>query len=88
MIKCLLVQNVICFADFNHFCMLYNARFLWYKVHRWIGIYNSWENFYISVQLIFKSGGRRAWFLKIDPVRIVGMRVRMSVCVCVHAQGY
>ena len=23
-----------------------------------------------------------AWFLKIDPVRIVGMRVRVCVCVC------
>ena len=27
-----------------------------------------------------------AWFLKIDPVRIVGMRVRVRVCV--RAQGY
>ena len=29
----------------------------------------------------------RAWFLKIDPVRIVGMRVRVCVCVyvCVSA---
>ena len=26
---------------------------------------------------------RQAWFLKIDPVRIVGMRVR--VCMCVSA---
>ena len=25
----------------------------------------------------------RAWFLKIDAVRIVGMRVRVCVCVCV-----
>ena len=25
----------------------------------------------------------RAWFLKIDPVRIVGMRVRVCACVCV-----
>ena len=24
----------------------------------------------------------RAWFLKIDPVRIVGMRVRVCMCVC------
>ena len=24
-----------------------------------------------------------AWFLKIDPVRIIGMRVRVCVCVCV-----
>ena len=27
----------------------------------------------------------RAWFLKIDPVRIVGMRVRVCVCVYVSA---
>ena len=38
---------------------------------------------------IFKPGAlwlrpARAWFLKIDPVRIVCMRV----CVCVRAQGY
>ena len=25
----------------------------------------------------------RTWFLKIDPVRIVGMRVRVCACVCV-----
>ena len=25
----------------------------------------------------------RTWFLKNDPVRIVGMRVRVCVCVCV-----
>ena len=33
-----------------------------------------------------RAGHRRvhAWFLKIDPVRIVGMRV----CVCVRARGY
>ena len=32
----------------------------------------------------------RAWFLKIDPVRIVSMRVRVCicVCVCVRARGY
>ena len=24
-----------------------------------------------------------AWFLKIDPVRIIGMRVRVCMCVCV-----
>ena len=28
--------------------------------------------------------GRSAWFLKIDPVRIVCMRA----CVCVRARGY
>ena len=28
----------------------------------------------------------RTWFLKIDPVRIVGMPV--YVCMCVRAQGY
>ena len=27
----------------------------------------------------------RAWFLKIDPVRIVGMHVRVCVLVCVSA---
>ena len=34
----------------------------------------------------------RTWFFKIDPVRIVGMRVRVCVCVCagvcVRARGY
>ena len=30
----------------------------------------------------------RAWFLKIDPVQIVGMRACVYVCVCVRAQGY
>ena len=27
----------------------------------------------------------RTWFLKIDPVRIVGMHVRVCACVCVSA---
>ena len=27
--------------------------------------------------------GRSTWFLKIDPVQIVGMCVRVCVCVCV-----
>ena len=31
------------------------------------------------------GAGRRAWFLKIDPVQIVGMRVRVCACVCVSA---
>ena len=30
--------------------------------------------------------GRRAWFLKIDPMRIISMCV--CVCVCVRAQDY
>ena len=30
----------------------------------------------------------RAWFLKIDPVRIVGMRACVCVCLCVRARGY
>ena len=42
----------------------------------------------LSLVYIFKPGARRPqWFLKIDPVRIVGMRacVRVCVCVCVSA---
>ena len=35
-----------------------------------------------------RAGRTRAWFLKIDPVRIVGMRVRVCVRVCVRARGY
>ena len=27
----------------------------------------------------------RTWFLKIDPMRIISMRVRVCVCVCVPA---
>ena len=30
----------------------------------------------------------RAWFLKIYPVRIVGMRACVCVCVCVRARDY
>ena len=39
---------------------------------------------------VFKPGARRpavgthTWFLEMDPVQIIGMRV----CVCVRAQGY
>ena len=33
-----------------------------------------------------KHGLAHDWFLKIDPVRIVSMHVR--VCVCVHVRGY
>ena len=29
----------------------------------------------------------RTWFLKIDPVRIVSMRVCVCVCLCVRARG-
>ena len=34
--------------------------------------------------MIFKPGAHRphAWFLEIDPVRIVGMRACVRVCVC------
>ena len=47
------------------------------KVH-WDNFVNS---FYKQKQNAFKPG--RAWFLKIDPVQIVGM----CVCVCVCARG-
>ena len=39
----------------------------------------------LYLQCLVKPGARRparAWFLKIDPVRIVGMRVCVCVCVC------
>ena len=39
---------------------------------------------------IFKPGARRpqhAWFLKIDPVRIICMCVCVCVCVCVRPRG-
>ena len=35
--------------------------------------------------LLYKHAGLqlvRTWFLKFDPVRIIGMRVRVCVCVC------
>ena len=39
-----------------------------------------------------RAGLPRAWFLKIDPVRIVGKRVRVCMCVCacvcIRARGY
>ena len=44
-----------------------------------------------NIQLLFLNQARagrrpaRAWFLKIDPVRIVGMRACVCVCVCVSA---
>ena len=40
------------------------------------------ENFDFHFLNQARTGLSRAWFLKIDPVRIIGMRV----CVC--AQGY
>ena len=30
----------------------------------------------------------RAWFLKVEPVRIVSMCVYVCVCVCVRPRGY
>ena len=46
----------------------------------------------VSLNLVFKPGARRpqAWFLRIDPVRIVCMCVYVfaCVCVCVCLQGY
>ena len=47
------------------------------KTAHWGNFVNS---FYKQKQNVFKSG--RAWFLKIDPVWIVGMRVCVCVCVC------
>ena len=39
-------------------------------------------NLCVSSAAVFLNQAR-AWFLKIDPVRIVGMRACMCVCVCV-----
>ena len=47
---------------------------------------------FLLLLLLLLLNQARAWFLKIDPVRIVSMRVRVCVCVCVcvcvRARGY
>ena len=61
--------------------------------HQW-HYQNFWKLWHITIPYLFsflnqaRVGLQPAltWFLKIDPVWIVGMRV--SVCVCVRAQGY
>ena len=47
--------------------------------------YNIALNLKRLYSLVFKPGTRwpRAWFLKIDPVWIVSMRVCVCVCICV-----
>ena len=46
------------------------------------------------IMLLFLNQARvdrrlaRVWFLKVDPVWIIGMRVRVYACVCVRARGY
>ena len=50
--------------------------------------FNSDHMIRMSLHKIFKPGARQpqhAWILKIDPVRIIGMRACMCVCVCVSA---
>ena len=46
------------------------------------------EKAVLSLKQFFKPGAghrpARAWFLKIDPVRIVGMRACVCVCVCLR----
>ena len=44
-------------------------------------------NEYLNILRAFLNKARpaRTWFLKIDPVWIVGIRVHMCVCVCVSA---
>ena len=53
--------------------------------HQWMVTETSkttkfWVHFFCNIFL----NQACIWFLKIDPVRIVGMRVRVCVCVCPH----
>ena len=52
---------------------------------------NQYHIIYVSMFLNQMRAGHRparAWFLKIDPVWIVGMHVCVCVCLCVRALGY
>ena len=61
-------------------------------------MYVNYENCLLLLLNQAHAGCRtaHAWFLKIDPVQIVGMRVRVCACVCVcvcvcvcpRARGY
>ena len=56
-----------------------------YYIKQWPNA-NVHDNIIINNRNVFKPGVRpaRAWFLEIDPVRIVGMRACVCVCVCPH----
>ena len=59
-----------------------------FKVKIFRGSHVSTKIFYLEFLNQARASRRpaHAWFLEIDPVRIVGMRA--CVCVCVRARGY
>ena len=88
------LRYVLSLVLFNTVSLLYhytiNNNYMWYYIcSAWFLVIRiSTCCGYIFTILFLNQA--RAWFLEIDPVRIVGMRVCVRVCVCVYVRtrGY